>query len=86
MAFTADDSNRCDLLFPIPLFVNLTNLAPVELYFFHHFHRGTNMPNLIDYVIENRAFRERFIYFMYPFTIIGGTLASISMLLARYYR
>ncbi|CAE6694264.1 MULTISPECIES: hypothetical protein [Paraburkholderia] len=44
------------------------------------------MPNLIDYVIENRAFRERFIFFMYPFTIIGGTLASICMLLARHYR
>ncbi|CAE6793908.1 hypothetical protein R69927_00527 [Paraburkholderia domus] len=44
------------------------------------------MPNLIDYVIENRAFRESFIFFMYPFTIIGGTLASICMLLARHYR
>ena len=44
------------------------------------------MPNLIDYVIENRAFRNRFIYFMYPFIIIGGTLASICMLLARHYR
>jgi hypothetical protein len=44
------------------------------------------MPNLIDYVIENRAFRDRFIVLMFPFTIVGGTLASISMLLARYYR
>ncbi|WP_278185268.1 hypothetical protein [Paraburkholderia ginsengiterrae] len=44
------------------------------------------MPNLIDYIIENRALRDRFIDFMFPFTIIGGTLSSICMLLARYYR
>jgi hypothetical protein len=44
------------------------------------------MPNLIDHLIENRALRNRFIDLMYPFTLIGATLASISMLLVRYYR
>jgi hypothetical protein len=44
------------------------------------------MPNLIDYVMENREFRYRFIELMIPFSIIGGTIASICMLLARYYR
>jgi hypothetical protein len=44
------------------------------------------MPNLIDYIIENRALRKRFIEFMYPFMFVGSTLSSICMLLARYYR
>ncbi|CAB3677970.1 hypothetical protein SCB29_22905 [Paraburkholderia sp. SIMBA_055] len=44
------------------------------------------MPNLIDYVIENPAVRDRFIAFTIPFSIVGGTLASVCMLLARYYR
>ncbi len=44
------------------------------------------MPNLIDYVIENRELRNRLIDLTIPFSIIGGTLASICMLLARYYR
>ncbi|MFP3563992.1 hypothetical protein [Chryseobacterium sp. SIMBA_029] len=44
------------------------------------------MPNVIDYLIENRALRNRIIDFMYPLVGIGGILASISMLLARYYR
>lgn len=44
------------------------------------------MPNLIDYIIENRALRYRLIELSIPFSIIGGTLASICMLLARYYR
>jgi hypothetical protein len=34
------------------------------------------MPNLIDYIIELSI----------PFSIIGGTMSSICMLLARYYR
>ncbi len=44
------------------------------------------MPNFIDYVIENQAMRERFIELTIPFSIIGGTLASVCMLLTRYYR
>lgn len=44
------------------------------------------MPNLIDYIIENREFRIRFIDVMYPFTFLGAALASISMLLARHFR
>lgn len=44
------------------------------------------MPNLIDYIIENRALRDRFIDFMIPFTIIGGTSISVAMLASRYFR
>ncbi|WP_255219774.1 hypothetical protein [Paraburkholderia ginsengisoli] len=44
------------------------------------------MPNLIDYVIENPAVRDRIIDAMIPFSIIGGTISSICMLLARYLR
>ena len=44
------------------------------------------MPNLIDYIIENRELRYRIIDLSIPFSIIGGTMASICMLLARYYR
>ncbi|MFM0173681.1 hypothetical protein [Paraburkholderia sediminicola] len=44
------------------------------------------MPNLIDYIIENRELRHRIIELSIPFSIINGTLASICMLLARYYR
>ncbi|PQV45801.1 hypothetical protein [Paraburkholderia sp. BL21I4N1] len=44
------------------------------------------MPNLIDYIIENRAMRDRFIAAMIPFTIVGTTISSVCMVLARYYR
>jgi hypothetical protein len=44
------------------------------------------MPNLIDYIIENRALRNRIIDAMIPFSIIGGTISSICMLLARHFR
>ncbi|RAS20528.1 hypothetical protein [Paraburkholderia bryophila] len=44
------------------------------------------MPNLIDYVIENQAMRHRFIAAMIPFTIVGTTISSVCMVLARYYR
>ncbi|HZZ01959.1 hypothetical protein [Paraburkholderia sp.] len=44
------------------------------------------MPNLIDRLIEDRALRDRFILFLYPFTIIGGMISIACSLLARYYR
>ncbi|MFM0626361.1 hypothetical protein [Paraburkholderia xenovorans] len=44
------------------------------------------MPNLIDYVMENRELRYRLIELAAPFSIIGSTIASICMLLARHYR
>ncbi|WP_277352299.1 hypothetical protein [Paraburkholderia aromaticivorans] len=44
------------------------------------------MPNLIDYVMGNRELRNRLIELAIPFSIIGSTLSSICMLLARYYR
>ncbi|WP_310699793.1 hypothetical protein [Paraburkholderia sp. USG1] len=44
------------------------------------------MPNLIDHIMENRELRYRIIELAIPFSIIGGTMASICMLLARYYR
>lgn len=44
------------------------------------------MPNLIDYVLENRAVRNRIIDAMIPFSIIGGSISSICMLLARHFR
>jgi hypothetical protein len=46
----------------------------------------SNIPNLIDYIIENRELRYRIIELSIPFSIIGGTMSSICMLLARYYR
>ncbi|MGF6769382.1 hypothetical protein P3T18_001852 [Paraburkholderia sp. GAS199] len=44
------------------------------------------MSNLIDRLIGDRAFRNRFIDFLYPFTIIGSIASSVCMLLARHYR
>jgi len=44
------------------------------------------VPNLIDHIMENRELRYRIIELTIPFSIIGGTMASICMLLARYYR
>ncbi|MFL9996004.1 hypothetical protein SAMN05444172_4285 [Burkholderia sp. GAS332] len=44
------------------------------------------MPNLIDRLIGDRAFRHRFILFLYPFTIIGGVISVTCSLLARHYR
>lgn len=42
--------------------------------------------HLIDYVMENRDVRDRLIELAAPFSVIGSTIASICMLLARYYR
>jgi len=44
------------------------------------------MPNLIDYVMENRDVRDRLIELAAPFSVIGSIIASVCMLLARYYR
>lgn len=44
------------------------------------------MPNLIDRLIGDRALRNRFIIFLYPFTIIGGVISITCSLLARHYR
>ncbi|WP_260854584.1 hypothetical protein [Paraburkholderia sp. BCC1884] len=44
------------------------------------------MPNLIDYIIENRSLRDRFINFLYPFMLIGTVVSSTCMFLARHYR
>lgn len=48
--------------------------------------RRSSMPNLIDRLIGDRAFRHRFILFLYPFTIIGGVISVTCSLLARHYR
>ncbi|HEX3638799.1 MAG TPA: hypothetical protein VHV99_25620 [Paraburkholderia sp.] len=44
------------------------------------------MPNLIDRLIGDDAFRDRFILFLYPFTIIGGIISVTCSLLAHHYR
>jgi hypothetical protein len=44
------------------------------------------MPDLIDYVIEHPEVRNRITEAIIPFSIIGGTISSICMLLARYHR
>lgn len=44
------------------------------------------MPNLIDYIIENRAMRDRFIAAMIPFSLISGTVYFSFILLVRFYR
>ncbi|WGS50243.1 hypothetical protein LFL96_01660 [Paraburkholderia sp. D15] len=43
------------------------------------------MPNLIDYVIENRAMRDRFIDAMVPFSLVGGTIYFSFIFLVRIY-
>jgi hypothetical protein len=48
--------------------------------------RRSSMPNLIDRLIGDRAFRHRFILCLYPFTIIGGVISVTCSLLARHYR
>ncbi|WP_279635153.1 hypothetical protein [Paraburkholderia lacunae] len=44
------------------------------------------MPNLIDYIIENRELRNRFIDFIGPFAVVSGTLLCIAMLTVKYFR
>lgn len=43
------------------------------------------MPNVIDYLLENDDVRDRILmYFMY-FAIIGGSIYSVSLLIARLF-
>jgi hypothetical protein len=45
------------------------------------------MPNLIDYLIENRTQRYRFISFVVmPFMTISGIWISVAMLLSKHLR
>jgi lipid-A-disaccharide synthase-like uncharacterized protein len=44
------------------------------------------MPNPIDYFIENRKFRDKIVTAYIYFSVIGGTITTISMLMLGHYR
>ena len=44
------------------------------------------MLGMLHRLVEDPEKQKRFIKFVIPFSIVGSTLATISMILARYYR